>query len=106
MSNVPAPGTPPAVPPTSVPSPAPPAPTPPAPAPGAPPATPPPATPPTDTSDPKWLGQRIAQAKESATKETLKALGVESLDDAKARIAAAKTAEDAGKTQAQKDADR
>lgn len=61
-------------------------------------------------ADPEWLGKRIEQAKRNAEKEAsaklLKDLGVDSVDAAKARIAAAKAAEDASKTELQKATER
>jgi hypothetical protein len=60
--------------------------------------------------DPNWLKDRIAQAKRSAESEAqaklLKDLGVDNVEAAKARIAAAKAAEDASKTELQKVTER
>jgi flagellar motility protein MotE (MotC chaperone) len=74
----------------------------------APEATPAPAAPiaatiPTPTaSEPDWLPKRLEQAKRSATDEALKALGVDSLDTAKATIAKAKALEESQKSELQK----
>jgi hypothetical protein len=51
------------------------------------------------------LNDRIAQAKRAAQADLLKELGVADVAAAKTRIAAAQAAEDASKTQAQKDAE-
>lgn len=77
------------------------APAPPAPAAAVAPA--PPIAPP--EKDPEWLNKRVAQAKTNAQAELLRTLGVTSLDDAKAAVAAAQAKADADKTIAQKAAD-
>jgi hypothetical protein len=59
-----------------------------------------------EVADPKWLNERIAKAKASAEAATLKALGVQSVDDAKAKIAAAQKAEDDKKTELEKKEER
>jgi len=85
----------------------------PAAAPPAPPAAPPPVTPPAPQGasvapggdPPPWLNDRIAQAKKNAEAETLKALGVTNIDEAKAAVDAAKAAADAKKTAEQRAAE-
>lgn len=69
---------------------------------GTPPAGTPPAPP---EKDPDWLNKRIGNAKKSAVAETLKELGVEDLESAKAAIAAKKKIDDEAKTAAQKAAE-
>jgi len=53
-------------------------------------------------SEPNWLPERLERAKQAARAEILKDLGAESLDAAKARIVAAKAAEDAQKSELQR----
>lgn len=55
-----------------------------------------------DASEPAWLPGRIEQAKRSAQADALKALGVDSLDAAKAAIAKARELEEASKTEIQR----
>lgn len=52
------------------------------------------------------FNERLAQAKRSATNDTIKDLGVENVADAKARIAKAKELEEASKSEIQKLTDR
>lgn len=114
--EVPAAGTvPPVIPPPAVAPPAPPV-VPPTPAPVVPPVVAPPVGAPvgapgnTVELTTSAFNDRIAQAKRSAAADAqatlLKDLGVDSLDVAKARISAHKTAEEAGKTEAQRTADK
>jgi len=71
-----------------------------------PPAGAPPATPSApQVGDPDWLNGRIAQAKKNSEAETLKALGVTSIDEAKAAVATAKAAADAKKSVEEKNAE-
>jgi hypothetical protein len=92
---IPTAGDPPAAPPTSVQPPGALA------TPAAPVAAPaPPASPP-DT-EPKWVNERIAQAKRSAEADLLKALGVDSVDAGKAAVAAARAKADSEKTAEQR----
>lgn len=56
----------------------------------------------TTESTPNWLPMRLEQAKRSALSEAQKALGVESLDQAKALIEKARTLEEQSKSDIQK----
>lgn len=56
----------------------------------------------TTESTPNWLPMRLEQAKRSALSEAHKALGVESLDQAKALIEKARTLEEQSKSDIQK----
>jgi hypothetical protein len=60
------------------------------------------ATPPAAPIEPDWLPGRLDRAKQAARAEVLKELGAESLDAAKARIAAAKALEDSQKSELQR----
>lgn len=87
---------------------APPAPAPnpqPAPVAAAPPAAPAPPNEP-HVGEPGWLPERLKRAEESARAAVLKELGITDPAQAKAALDAAKAAEEAQKTQAQKDAER
>ena len=53
-------------------------------------------------SEPEWLPARLERAKQAARADVLRELGAESLDAAKARIVAAKAAEDAQKSELQR----
>lgn len=57
-------------------------------------------------SEPEWLPQRLERAKASAQSDMLRALGVQSVDDAKALVDAARKLEEERKTEAQRTAER
>jgi hypothetical protein len=59
-----------------------------------------------NVGEPEWLPKRLEQAKRSADAETLKALGVDSLDAAKAAIAKAKELEESKKSEIEKFSDK
>lgn len=56
--------------------------------------------------EPEWLPQRLERAKASAQSDMLRALGVQSVDDAKALVDAARKLEEERKTEAQRTAER
>jgi hypothetical protein len=61
---------------------------------------------PANVGDPDWLNDRLDRAKKSRDAETLKALGVDSFDAAKAAIAKAKQLEEASKSEIEKFAEK
>jgi len=84
---------------------APPAPTPaPGPAPDTT-AAPPAETAPTTSLDPKWFTERLERAKQTGAQSLLKELGVQSLDEIKAAITAAREAAEKNKTAEQRAAE-
>jgi len=78
---------------------------PPTPAPVAAPVAAPGAAPPSQSVSPDWLNGRIAQAKQSERADLLKSLGVNTPEEAKAAIDAAKKVADANKTAEQRATD-
>lgn len=64
------------------------------------------APPPAQQQEPEWLPQRLERAKSSAQSDLLRTLGVQSVDDAKALVEAARKLEEERKTEAQRVAER